>query len=126
MRAIDTNVLVRIVVEDDASQVESATNFIKSGAWVSTLALAEAIWVLEDVYGLTAARLADAIEMVLAHRDLIFQDAEAAASALVLFRQRPSLGFSNCLLSALAQKTGHLPLGTFDRALSRAPGAQLL
>lgn len=126
MRAIDTNVLVRIVVEDDTSQADSAQHFIKAGAWVSILALAETIWVLEDVYGLNAARLAEVIEMLLAHHDLTFQDADAATEALSLFRQRPSLGFSDCLMLELARKAGHLPLGTFDRALGRADGAHKL
>jgi len=36
------------------------------------------------------------------------------------------VGFSDCLLLELARKAGHLPLGTFDRNLSKLPGAQSL
>ena len=46
MRAVDTNVLVRLIARDDSRQVESAESFIENGAWVSVLALAEATWCL--------------------------------------------------------------------------------
>jgi predicted nucleic acid-binding protein len=44
MRAVDTNVLVRLVVRDSPEQVRLAESFIASGAWVSHLVLAEAMW----------------------------------------------------------------------------------
>jgi predicted nucleic-acid-binding protein len=44
MRAVDTNVLVRLVVRDDANQVRAAEEFIGTGAWVSQLVLAETTW----------------------------------------------------------------------------------
>ncbi len=126
MRAVDTNILVRIVVRDEEKQAETADSFIRQSAWASLVALAESAWVLKRIYGFDPERLAEAIEMLLNHRDLFFQDADAAAEALGLFRQRPSLGFSDCLMLALARKAGHLPLGTFDRALGKVDGAQLL
>jgi len=126
MRAIDTNVLVRLLTRDDARQAASADAFIEKGAWVSVLALVEATWVLGAVYQRTAADLAIAIEMLLEHKDLTLQDSEAVAMALELFRSRPSLGFSDCLMLQLARRAGHLPLGTFDRALAKVEGTQRL
>jgi predicted nucleic-acid-binding protein len=49
MRAVDTNVLVRLMVRDDARQVAAAGRWA-GGEWVSTLALAEVMWVLGAVY----------------------------------------------------------------------------
>ena len=100
--------------------------FIEKGAWVSVLALAEATWVLASVYELSAKDLGKAIEMLLNHRDLVMQDREAVAGALELFCSKPALGFSDCLMLQLARKAGHLPLGTFDRNLSRVEGVQKL
>ena len=60
MRAIDTNVLVRLITRDDARQAKSAEAFVEKGAWVSVLALAEATWVLASVYGCSAADLVTA------------------------------------------------------------------
>jgi predicted nucleic-acid-binding protein len=126
MRAIDTNVLVRLIARDDSRQAASAGAFIEQGAWVSVLALAETTWVLNTVYGLSSKELAKAIEMLLNHRDLMLQDPETVAAALEIFRAKPTLGFSDCLMLELARKARHLPLGTFDRNLARVDGAQKL
>ena len=126
MRAVDTNVLVRLITRDDPRQAGTADRFVEKGAWVSVLALAEATWVLGTVYEFGATRVATAIEMLLDHKDLTLQDPDAVAEALALFRSRPALGFSDCLMLQLARKAGHLPLGTFDRALAKAAGAQKL
>ena len=126
MRAVDTNVLVRLVTRDDPRQAASADTFVEKGAWVSILALAEATWVLAAVYARGAADLVIAVEMLLNHKDLTLQDSDVVAAALDLFRSRPALGFSGCLMLQVARKAGHLPLGTFDRALAKVDGAQKL
>jgi len=126
MRAIDANVLVRLTAQDNAQQAASAAAFIQGGAWVSILALVETTWVLSTVYGLTSKDLARTIETLLDHRDLVLQDPDIVAAALKLFRERPVLGFTDCVILQLARKAGHLPLGTFDRNLAKAHGAQAL
>ena len=126
MRAVDTNVLVRLITRDDARQAASADAFVDGGAWVSILALAEASWVLQKLYDRTAAELAAAIGVLLDHKDLTLQAPEVVGAALDLFRKRPALGFSDCLMLELARKAGHLPLGTFDRDLGKVEGAQKL
>ena len=126
MRAVDTNVLVRLITRDDSRQAASAETFIEKGAWVSVLTLAEAMWVLASVYKLNPKSLARALEMLLNHRDLVLQDPEAVAEALELFREKPALGFSDCLMLQLARKAGHLPLGTFDRNLAKVDGTEKL
>lgn len=126
MRAIDTNVLVRLLTRDDAAQVTRAEVFIESGAWVSHLVLVETLWVLESVYDLSAAAIATAVEMLLRHSKLMLQEPEVIEAALGRFRVRPALGFSDCLVLEVTRKSGHLPLGTFDRALARLDGAEKL
>jgi predicted nucleic-acid-binding protein len=126
MRAIDTNVLVRLITRDDPRQTASAEAFIENGAWVSPLALAESMWVLGTVYELTSRDQAKTIEMLLNHRDLVLHDRDAVTAALELFRAKPALGFSDCLMLASARKAGHLPLGTFDRNLAKVEGVQKL
>ena len=109
---------------DDARQSESADRWVETGAWVSILALAETAWVLSTVYGRSPGEIASVIEILLNHKDLTLQDSDAVAAALKCFRKRPALGFSDCLLLELARKAGHLPLGTFDRELSKLDGAE--
>jgi len=126
MRAVDTNVLVRLLTRDDAKQATVADAFVQPGAWVSVLALAEATWVLAAVYDRDATQVARAVEMLLNHQCLTLQEPETVTAALQTFRRRPVLGFSDCLLVELARKAGHLPLGTFDRDLSKVDGATKL
>ena len=126
MRAVDTNVLVRLITRDDSGQTAAAERYVEKGAWVSVLALAEATWVLATVYELNPKEIARAIEMLLNHRHLVLQDSETIAQALELFRAKPALGFSDCLMLELARRAGHLPLGTFDRSLAKVEGVQKL
>src|SRR6266480_4702519 len=125
MRAIDTNVLVRLITRDDRKQVADAESFVSKGAWVSTLVLIEAVWVLAAVYELTHAEISTAIDMLLHHRDLTIQESDSVAAALEQYHSRPALGFSDCLVLEAARKAGHLPLGTFDRDLSKLDGAEM-
>ena len=123
MRAVDTNLLVRLLAQDDARQLAAARVFVQSGAWVSHLVLIEAMWVLSSVYEREPAQIAGSVARLLEHESLVIQDADTVAAALVHFRKRPTLGFSDCLIVEVARKAGHLPLGTFDRELAKVHGA---
>lgn len=123
MRAVDTNILVRLITRDDEAQTVAAERFVAPGAWVSVLVLAEATWVLATVYALKRKQIALAVEMLLAHERLVIQDANVVSTALSDFRRASMVGFSECLVLALARAAGHLPLGTFDRKLSKLEGA---
>ena len=126
MRAVDTNVLVRLATRDDAQQTAAAEAFVAAGAWVPQIVLVEAMWVLASVYDLGPEKISMAVEMLLQHRDLTVQDADVVATALEQFRTRPALGFSDCLILEVARKAGHLPLGTFDKDFGKLQGAEKL
>jgi predicted nucleic-acid-binding protein len=126
MRAVDTNVLVRLITRDDATQVASAERFVAKGAWISHVVIVETVWVLISVYELDDAAIATALEMLLNHRDFTIQDGDVVAAALDNYRERPALGFSDCLILEIAKKAGHTPLGTFDKRLGRREGAHRL
>jgi predicted nucleic-acid-binding protein len=126
MHAVDTNVLVRLLVRDEPRQVAQAERFVSAGAWISHVVLAETLWVLDAVYQRTAKQIAMAVEHLLAHAGLTLQDADVVAAALIHFRQKPALGFSDCLVLEIARKAGHVPLGTFDRRLGTLAGAKEL
>ena len=126
MRAVDTNVLVRLIARDDPRQVDAAESFVAKGAWVSLLVVAETVWVLDAVYQIRHAEIATAVEMLLAHKDLTIEDSDVVLAALGQFRLKPKLGFSDCLVLEIARKAGHTPLGTFDRDLSKLDGTARL
>jgi predicted nucleic-acid-binding protein len=124
MRAVDTNVLVRLVTRDDAKQTAAAEGFVQGGAWVSHLVLMEAAWVLSSVYDVGSSHLAVAVDMLLNHQSLAVQDADVVALALRQFQAKPAIGFPDCLVLEVARKAGHLPLGTFARTLSKLEGTE--
>jgi predicted nucleic-acid-binding protein len=126
MRAVDTNVLVRLIARDDAAQTALAEKYVESGAWVSLIALIETCWVLDAVYERSAGQIATCIDMLLSHQQLVVDRSEIVEAALGQFRAKPRVGFSDCLMLEIARAAGHLPLGTFDKALSRREGAKLL
>ena len=125
MRAVDTNVLVRLLMRDDPKQAAAAETFVAGGAWLPHVVLAELLWVLDSAYGLKRDQLGLAVDMLLQHEHITMQDADVVEVALELFRSH-SADFSDCLILATARKAGHLPLGTFDRGLSRLEGAELV
>ncbi|MBI4729020.1 MAG: PIN domain-containing protein [Acidobacteria bacterium] len=126
MHAVDTNVLVRLLVRDDPGHVTAGERFVAKAAWVSHLVLTEATWVLDSVYGLGPKEIAVAVDMLLSHKDLAIHDANVVTAALGRFRKRPRIGFSDCLVLETARNAGHLPLGTFHRELGKLEGAQKL
>lgn len=126
MRAVDTNVLVRLLARDDAKQLAAAEAFVQTGAWISHLVLMEAVWVLDSVYSVKPEQIGKGIEMLLDHTDMVVQDADMVKAALAQYRNHRGLGFSDCLILEVARAAGHIPLGTFDRGLGKLQGAQKL
>ena len=126
MRAVDTNVVIRLITRDDPKQVAAAEAFVARGAWVPHLVVAEAMWVLGSVYNRGPQEIATAVEMLLNHQQLTIQDSETVAAAAATLRKQPRLGFSDCLVVEIARKSGHTPVGTFDRDLSRLADVEKL
>jgi predicted nucleic-acid-binding protein len=126
MRAVDTNVLVRLLVRNDPDQVARAEAFVEHGAWISLPVLVETVWVLQSVYGLNRRRIGTVVGMLLEHERLSLQDEDVVRKAHATFSGTRSTGFSDCLVVEIARKAGHVPVGTFDRKMSRVDGAQCL
>ena len=126
MKAVDTNVLVRLITRDDAEQVTKAETFVKQGAWVSTLVLTECVWVLEAAYQLTKTQIITVLEMLLNHAELVLQDANVIKEALNAYKQSNNVDFSDHLILHVATKAGHKPLGSFDKAFSKINGVKKL
>lgn len=126
MKAVDTNVLVRIFADDDAHQSKRARNFIGTNAWVSHIALVETIWVLGSVYERPKADLIRAVKVILKNEALVLQEPESVAEALLLYKSHSGVAFSDCMILAVSKKAGHTPLGTFDTKLAKIDGTALI
>jgi len=131
MAALDTNVLVRFLVEDDAAQLEAARdliqNAIRSGQtlFVPITVALELEWVLRANFGFGKPPVIRTLSQLLASTELSFESEGALEVALVLYADS-SADFSDCLHAALASAAGEAPLWTFDKAASKIAGARLV
>ena len=127
MRAVDTNVIVRLATRDDERQVAAAERYVAArGAWVSHVVLVEVAWVLDAVYGFGRAQIAAALNMLLDQEHLFVQEPDVAAAAVELYRKGAGSDFADCMILEVARGAGHLPLATFDRKLAKLDGAERL
>lgn len=127
VRAVDTNVLVRLLEQDDPAQAATAEAFLKAGGplWVSHLILAETVWVLGDVYQRTKREILHALDALLDNQAVHLQEQDIVKAAVHAFRDCKA-DFSDCLALEIARAHGHLPLATFDKAFAKLPGVHRL
>lgn len=124
MHSADSNVIVRLLVEDHPDQVRRAEAFVEAGrpVWVSTVVLVEIVWVLTTVYGWNKPQIVAMLETATTGRDFVFQAVDTVRAGLALYRSSKA-DFPDCLALELARAEGHLPFGTFDKAIAKLPGA---
>ncbi len=131
MASLDTNVLVRFLVRDDADQAAAATSLIRSAVrkgeplFVPVTVLLELEWVLRSAFGFDKPAVLQALFGLLGTFELTFEAEGAIETALAQF-ERSAADFSDCLHVALAQQSNQTPLWTFDKAAARLDGAKLL
>lgn len=130
MIGVDTNVIVRLLVGDDARQAEAAARYLRrhcteSPALLSHIVLVEIAWVLEDVYGYKRAQIAAAIDGLLATAQLRSSDPPTVLAALGRFCSTAA-DFADCLLGMTNAAAGCDCTVTFDRKASRLPEFQLV
>ena len=128
MAALDTNVLVRFVVQDDAVQGKTAPRLIRSGVqagsplFVPVTVLLELEWVLRSAFGFDKAAVPHTLFQLLGSFELSFES-ESAVEAAVEQHERRTADFADCLHAALAGQAGEQPLWTFDKAAAKVEGA---
>ena len=131
MAALDTNVLVRYLVQDDAVQGDAAARLINQGVlagsplYVPVTVLLELEWVLRSVFSFDKPAVLKVMFGLIGSFELGFQSETAVELALAQF-QRGAADFADCLHAALAAQAGEQPLWTFDKAAAQVDGAQLL
>jgi len=131
MPALDTNVLVRYIVRDDARQLAAARRLISrcvaegSTLFVPVTVVLELEWVLRSSFGFGKDDVLLALSSLFSAADLSFESERALEVALQLFR-KGSAGFADCLHVALATQAGEQPLWTFDKTAAKVDGAKLL
>jgi predicted nucleic-acid-binding protein len=131
MAALDTNVLIRFLVRDDAAQLEMARQLVAGcvaageSLFVPVTVALELEWVLRANFGFSKAEVIQTFAALLSAVELTFESEPALELALATYRDA-AVDFSDCLHIALARLAGESPLWTFDPAAARIDGATLL
>jgi predicted nucleic-acid-binding protein len=131
MPALDTNVLVRYLVEDDAAQLAAAKRLISRCVgegltlFVPVTVVLELEWVLRSNFAFPKDDVLLTLSSLFSAAELSFESERALEVALQLFR-KGSANFADCLHIALVTQAGEQPLWTFDKGAAKVSGAQLL
>ncbi len=129
MPALDTNVLVRYVVEDDAKQLAAARRLLRRcinegrALFVPVTVTLELEWVLRASFEYTKDEVMEVLSSLFSAAELTFESERGLEVALQLYREG-SADFADCLHVALAAQAGELPLWTFDRRAAKVGGAR--
>ncbi len=125
MIGIDTNVLVRYIAQDDATQSARATRFLEhecspaNPGFISLVVLLELVWVSESCYAASRAEITEMVRRILSIRQLVVQDGETAWKALRRFESSKA-DFADCLVERMAAAVGCTAVMTFDKAAAKA------
>ena len=131
MPSLDTNVLVRYLVQDDSGQLAAAKRLISrrvtsgQSLFVPVTVTLELEWVLRARFGYIKKDVMQALSNLFSAAELTFESERALEVALHLYREG-SADFADCLHVALATQAGEQPLWTFDKGAAQVIGAQLI
>jgi predicted nucleic-acid-binding protein len=131
MAALDTNVLVRYIIQDDAAQLAAAKRLINRCVgkgltlFIPVTVVLELEWVLRSSFELGKNDVLLTLSSLFSVAELTFESERALEVALQLFR-KSSAEFADCLHVALVTQAGEQPLWTFDKGAAKVSGAQLL
>ena len=127
MIALDTNVIVRFLVEDDKVQTAAAARLIEQAVdtdealFVADVALCEVVWVLEYSYKVSRAEVASVLNRLLHARHLTFASPDLLVRALAAFSSGKG-DFADYVIHEHAVAAGCSAVATFDRALLKESG----
>jgi predicted nucleic-acid-binding protein len=125
MIGLDTNVIVRLFVDDDAAQAGRARAFVAARCtpaepgFVNRVSLCETVWVLRG-FGYGRSQIAGIVEALLEARDILVEDSEAVRAALARFRTT-NIDFADLLIAEKNLEHGCSATATFDRKALKVP-----
>ena len=130
MIGLDTNVLVRYIMQDDASQAAQAEAVMDAltrdqPGFISLVSIVEIVWVLTSCYDLQRDQVSRVLDQILNTEELIVDRAEDVWRALRIY-QSSNADFADCLIERTAQAAGCSHTVTFDIRASKAAGMVLL
>jgi predicted nucleic-acid-binding protein len=131
MIGIDTNVIVRYIVQDDEPQAKAATKLIEqtcspdNPGYINHIVLCETVWVLRKNYKVGKAEICRIIEQIMRTDRLVVEDIQLVWRALQEFKSSKA-DFADCLLGQKNLAAGCRYTATLDDAASQTRGYKLL
>ncbi len=131
MPSVDTNVLVRWLIEDDAAQVARVRKVFntaiqnRDALFMPSTVILELEWVLRSRYRLDKASVLKVFNALLETQELEFQAESAIEWALHLYRSGTA-EFADCLHAGLCAAANQMPMLTFDQKAAKLPGVQMI
>lgn len=131
MTAVDTNVLIRLFVNDDSLQCQKARALFDKHAdseeslWIADLVMLELAWTLDRIYAFSRAEICVALKALAGNATVSLESTLAIEQSVALYETGPA-GFADCLLSVKAKSAGYAALRTFDKKMRVLPGVKLL
>jgi predicted nucleic-acid-binding protein len=130
MIGLDSNILIRYLVQDDPVQSPKATKIIErlltegNPGFVSVVAMVETVWVLDRAYGLATREIAAAVERMLQADVLLVEHEQEVFTAMIALKQGKG-SFADGVIAALGTRAGCSCTLTFDRKALRHSGFEL-
>ena len=131
MIGLDTNVLVRYLVQDDPGQSRKAIRVITKQCtrddpgFINRIALCELVWVLESAYGYSKDTIVAVLEKLLRTSQLKIEDVQTAWTAFRMY-QKGKADFADCLMGTTNRLDGCETTVTFDQAASKLEGFRVI
>ena len=130
MIGLDTSVLVRYIMQDDARQSPKATRLLESldadhTGFITQATIIELYWVLSSCYGLSGEQVAQALEAILRTKQLVVERADQLARALRVFAAGKA-DLADCLIERTCASEGCTCTMTFDAGASEHAGMTLV
>lgn len=130
MIGLDTNILLRFLMQDDPQQSQKVNRLIarlsiSQPGYISLIVLAELAWVLRNVYRVKKVDILRALWILARVNNLVLEQAGAVLKAIHLFRTS-SADFADCLIAVAGMQANCAYTSTFDRKAAKLPGMRLL
>lgn len=130
MIGLDTNVLVRYIMQDDPKQSPKATRLIESldadsPGFITVVSVVELYWVLTSAYGLAGHDVKRALEALLRAKQIVVDRADQVLRALRVFDDAKA-DFADCLIERIASSAGCAETLTFDAGAAKHAGMSLV
>ena len=130
MIGLDTNVLVRYIMQDDARQAAKANKLMESltarePGFIALVSVVDLVWVLSSAYDLKRSQIVQALDLMLRSTQLVVDQADQVLRALRAY-DAGKADFADCLIERTAAAAGCVRTMTFDVAAAKTAGMTLI